>query len=55
MLNWMSDKASADTATSRPIIILAWWLVRKVQRPTKNKYPNLLVNWGLAKLSRDSR
>ena len=40
MLNWTSDKASADTATSRPITILAWWLVRKGQRPTQNKYPN---------------
>ena len=40
LLNWTSDKASADTATSRPISILAWWLVRKGQRPTQNKYPN---------------
>ena len=54
ILNWTSDKASADTATSRPITILAWWLVRKGQRPTQNKYPNLLVHWGLAETSRDS-
>ena len=40
MLNWTSDKASADTATSRPITILTWWLVHKGQRPTQNKYPN---------------
>ena len=45
MLKWTSDKASADTATSRPITILAWWLVRKGQRPTQNKYPNLLVHY----------
>ena len=38
--NWTSDNASADTATSRPITILTWWLVRKGQRPTQNKYPN---------------
>ena len=31
MLNWTSDKASTDTTTPRPITILAWWLVRKVQ------------------------
>ena len=29
MLNWTCDKASADTTTSRPITILAWWLVHK--------------------------
>ena len=40
MLSWTSDKALADTTTSRPITILAWWLVRKGQRPTENKYPN---------------
>ena len=40
LLNWTSDKASADTTMPRPITILAWWLVRKVQRPTQNKYPN---------------
>ena len=40
MLNWTSDKASADTTTSRTITILVWWLVRKGQRPTQNKYPN---------------
>ena len=55
MLNWTSDKALADTTTSRPITILAWWLVRKGQRLTQNKYPNLLVHWGLAETSRDSR
>ena len=40
MLNWTTDKASADTATSRPITILASWLVCKGQRPTQHKYPN---------------
>ena len=40
LLNWTSDKALADTTTSRPITILAWWLVPKGQRPTQNKYPN---------------
>ena len=55
LLNWTSDKASGYTTTSRPISILAWWLVCKYQRPTQNKYPNLLVHWGLTETSRDSR
>ena len=49
LLNWTSDKASADTATSKPISILAWWLVRQGQRLTQNKYPKLLVHWGSRK------
>ena len=55
LLNWTSDNASAETAMSRPITILAWCLVLKGQRPTQNKYPNLLVHWGLAERSRESR
>ena len=55
MLNWTSDKASADTVTSRPITILVSWLVRKGQRLAQNKYPNLLVHLGLAEMSKDSR